>query len=57
MTFPEQKTNVIRLISAKKKKKKIIIPDKNENLSEFTNISVCNMHEFREWEILGYILN
>lgn len=55
MTFPEQKTNVIRLISAKKKK--IIIPDKNENLSEFTNISVCNMHEFREWEILGYILN
>lgn len=56
MTFPEQKTNVIRLISAKEKRKKKL-PDKNENLSEFTNISVCNMHEFREWEILGYILN
>lgn len=51
MNFSEQKTNVIGLICANK------LPYKNENPSEFTNISVCNMHEFRKWKILGSILN
>lgn len=55
LAFPKQTTNMI--ITSGKKTTKKPHHDKNKNLSESANISVCNMYELRLWEILGYILN
>lgn len=54
LAFPNQTTNMIITCGKKQTKKH---HDKNKNLSESANISVCNMYELRLWEILGYILN